>query len=90
MEREITVIDGGFRLKETETHWIDVIEMIYSWRVVRTPKDCPDVYDRGYCYFGFKEDRTKQTAMLIAVAAAWEWDGADDTDPAAYDKKVHA
>lgn len=86
--RPLEVIPGGLRIKETETHYIDVIEMIYSWRVVRTPKSCPESYDRGYCYFGFKEGGSKATALFVAVLAAYAWDGADDTDPEAFDKKL--
>lgn len=83
-------IDGGYRCKTTENglYYIDVVEMIYSWRVVRTPVAMPEVYDRGYCYFGFKEGTTKDIALMLALAAAVTWDGADDTHPVGFDKMV--
>lgn len=89
---DVQPIDGGFRCRTTDNglYYIDVIEMIYSWRVVRTPVAAPMIYDRGYCYFGFKEGATKVTALLTALAAAVSWDGADDTDPVGFDKKINA
>ena len=79
----ILPVDGGFRVKETPDHWIDVQRMLFNWRVSRTPKSCPMTYDRNYCYFG-----TGLETLLRAVAAAAEWDGADDTDPAGWDKNI--
>jgi len=35
---EAVPVDGGFRVKETETHWVDVNRMIFNWRVARMPK----------------------------------------------------
>lgn len=88
---QFEIIDGGIRLKTTEDqkYYIDVIEMIYSWRLVRTPVVEPMTYDRGFCYFGFKEGMTKHAAFMTACLAGVLWDGADDTEPACYDKKVH-
>lgn len=82
-DTEITSVDGGFRVKETGTSWIDVTRMIFNWRVSRTPKDAPWSYDRSYCYFG-----TDYLTLLRAVRAALEWDGADDSDPPGWDKNV--
>ena len=60
---------GGFRVKETETHWVDVVPMIYNWRLARTPKDSPLTYDRGWCYYG-----TGTASFTAAVLAAMAWD----------------
>lgn len=79
----IAVVDGGFRVKETETSVIDVQRMIFNWRVSRTPKADLDYYDRAYCYYG-----TSVLVLLRAVSAALEWDGADDTDPVGWDKNA--
>jgi len=81
--QEVTAIDGGFRVKETATHWIDVQRMIFNWRISTTPKSCPLTYDRNWCYFG-----TGIETLLRAVGAASEWDGADDTDPPGWSKNV--
>jgi hypothetical protein len=78
---EVTPIDGGFRVKETETHYIDVLRMIFNWRVARSPKECGWSYDRHWCFAG-----TSFVTLLRAVSAAAEWDGADDTSPAGWNK----
>jgi len=77
----VTVIDGGFRVKETPDHWVDVVRMIYNWRVARTPKDAPMTHDRHWCFAG-----TGWKSLAIAVLAATEWDGGDFTDPPGWNK----
>ena len=76
---------GAWRVKETATHWVEVVPMIYNWRVCRTPKSAPLTYDRGWCYQG-----TGPQTFTTAVLAAWVWDGADDTEPAGYFKRAGA
>lgn len=78
---EVVPIDGGFRVKETGDHWIDVLRMFFSWRIVTTPKDCPEGYDRHWCYAG-----TSWIALITAAQAAAEWDGADGTEPEGWNK----
>jgi hypothetical protein len=80
---DLTPVDGGLRVKETETHYIDVLRMIYNWRIARTPKDSPMTYDRGWCYAG-----TGDAALWRAVLAAAAWDGADDTEPEGWSKNI--
>lgn len=80
---EITPIDGGFRVKETETSWVDVLRMFYNWRVSRTPKARPWECDRGWCFYG-----NDFVTMLRAIGAALEWDGADGTSPEGWDKNA--
>ncbi len=75
--------DGSFRVKETATHYIDVVPMIYNWRLCRTPKDRPMTYDRGWCYRG-----TGLSTFLKAIGEAMAWDGADDTEPAGWIKNA--
>jgi hypothetical protein len=77
----IEIIDGGYRVGQTPTHWIDVMPMIYNWRVCRLRKDSPMTYDRAWCYYG-----TGFASFLKAVLGARAWDGADDTAPAGWDK----
>jgi hypothetical protein len=81
----LTPIDGGYRVKLSDDgrHHIDMLRMIFNWRVVTTPVDMPLVYDRGWCYFG-----TGDQSFRKALLAALVWDGADDTAPAGYDKQV--
>lgn len=77
----VTLVDGGLRVKDAGTHWVDVMRMIFSWRVTRTPKDHPETADRAWCYYGAGTE-----ALLRAVAAARDWDGGDDTAPDGWDK----
>lgn len=80
---QLVPVLGGFRVKTTETHHIDVMKMIFNWRVVMTPLDNPMVYDHGWCYFGTGAD-----TLMRAVMAAWAWDGAENTSPSHYDKQA--
>jgi hypothetical protein len=77
-------IDGGFRLGETETHYIDAVIMIYNWRLAMTPKASPLTYDRGWCYPG------NSAVALLALRAAvvlWQREGGDE--PIGWIKAVH-
>ena len=76
---------GVWRVKETATHYIDVMPMIYNWRLVTTPKACELVIDRGWCYQG-----TGPETFTAVVLAAWAWDGSDETEPAGYFKRAGA
>jgi hypothetical protein len=78
---DVVPVDGGFRVKETETHYVDVLRMIFNWRVARTPKDRPWSYDRHWCFAG-----TSFTTLLRAVSAVAEWDAGDGTGPAGWSK----
>jgi hypothetical protein len=78
---EVTPVDGGFRVKETDTHQVDVLRMIFNWRIARTPKDRPEQYDRHWCYAG-----TSWATLVTAVHAAAEWDAADGTEPEGWNK----
>lgn len=79
----VTLIDGGLRVKDTGTAYVDVMRMIFNWRVARTPKDHPESVDRAWCYYG-----TGTETLLRAVAAARDWDGGDDTAPRGWDKNA--
>jgi hypothetical protein len=72
----LTKIDGGFRIAETETHYLDVIQMLYNWRLCETPKSCPLSYDRSWCYAGNGLD-----GLLTAVIAAIAWGRNPDAEP---------
>jgi hypothetical protein len=81
--KSVTVsgIDGGFHVKDLPSGGcVDVLRMIYNWRVVRSqrhPTTGEHMFmDRGWCYQG-----TGLKTLLTAVFAADEWDGADSTEP---------
>jgi hypothetical protein len=74
---------GGIRIKRTAHHYIDVMAMLYGFRVATTPIACPGVFDRGWCYYG-----TTGHAYNAAVLGAAVWDGADDTEPLGWNKNM--
>lgn len=82
-EIKLTPILGGYRVKTTEYGVIEVYKMLVNWRITRTPLNDPTTYDRGWCYAG-----TGQATMVAAVLAAWAWDGADNTEPEGWVKRV--
>lgn len=72
-----------YRVKETSTHYIEVIPMLVNWRLHTVRKDeGPMAWsERYWCYSG-RDERTYVTAVL----AAYAWDGADDTEPEGWNK----
>jgi hypothetical protein len=80
-ETEVTLVEGGFRIRETDTHYIDVLRMLFNWRVARTMKGHLELYDRHWCFAG-----TSFITLIRAVTAAAEWDGGDGTEPAGWNK----
>lgn len=76
-------IDGGMRIKlnDAGTHYIDVLAMLYNYRIVLTPIDRPMFIDRHWCYAGLGGPM-----LLRAAAAAYAWDGALDTEPVGWNK----
>lgn len=69
-------INGGWRIKTTETHHIDVLVMLFNDRIVTTPIGNPYEYDRYWCY-------SKGGAAFLAAAA---WDGSIDSEPVGWKK----
>ena len=88
-------IDGGWRVKTSDNgkHYLDLLRMIYNWRLAMTPVAMPSTVDRSWCYFGHGEDdegnpRNMRTAFATALAAALMWDGSPDSEPQLYDRAV--
>lgn len=84
----LTPIDGGYHVKDLpDGRCVDVLQMIFNWRVVRTAGRGPDGehqwIDRGWCYQGRGLD-----TFLLAIGEALAWDGADDTEPAGWIKRA--
>ncbi len=71
--------DGRMRVKETATHYVDIMPMIYNCRIVTTRKD-RDEYDRGWCYAG--------RDPLPAVLAALAWDPDTEDEPQGWIKQA--
>lgn len=79
----IIPIQGGFRIKETEHHYVDVMRLALNWRITQTRKDNTGMYDGGWCYFG-----TGVQVLLRTIMCAVEWDGEQGTTPMGWDKDV--
>ena len=96
MEHKPVPIDGGWHIKDlSDGNCIDVLQMIYNYRVVLSDSG----YDgtphmgvvHGWCYFGHGQDedgkpRNMTTALVAAMLAAQAWDG--EGSPAGYDKQA--
>lgn len=76
-------IEGGFRVGENETHYVDVMLMLFSWRICETPKSCPERIDRSWCYNG-----TGRTSFYMAVGAAMLWLKERTNEPKYWNKNV--
>lgn len=79
----VETTESGIRVKVSDDgqHYIDVMTMMFNYRIVTTRVDMPEVYDRFWCYVG-KDQQT----LLRATAAALTWSGDDDTEPEGWDK----
>lgn len=77
----IEMIDGGYRVAETDTHYIDVMRMLFNWRIAEVPKSCPMTIDRFWCYAG-----TGPGTLLSAVVAAQLWPLSGNPEPAGWNK----
>ncbi len=74
-------IDGGFRVGETDTHYIDVMAQIVNWRLVEVPKADPLYVERHWCYEG-----RDVLGLIAAVGAALMWLESDDAEPTGWRK----
>lgn len=64
----------GYRVLETATHYIDVVPLVFGWRVHTIRKDAPSWGERWWRY-EFLDD---------AVEAVLSWEGTDHTEPAGW------
>lgn len=76
-------IEGGWRVKTSDdgVHYIDIMVMMFNYRITTTRVDIPAVYDRFWCYVG-KDQQT----LLRTMAAAMAWSGENGTEPEGWDK----
>jgi hypothetical protein len=82
---ELRVIEGGYRLVETDEYVVDCMVMLFNWRlVVTTPQYDGLQYMHGFCYFG--RDRA---TLLRAIAAGLAWEDPLHTAPEGYDKQAY-
>lgn len=70
-----------FRVKQVGRVYIDVCPLMVNHRVVTTPVDSPEGYERFWCYVG-----RSQASWMAALLAATMWDGHDDTEPLGWNK----
>jgi hypothetical protein len=76
--RNMIEIDGGWRIRETERYFIDVLKMS-NWRIVTTPKSAPWEYERGWCY---------REAFTVVVLRCWGFDPDKGEEPIGWIKEV--
>jgi hypothetical protein len=65
-------IEGGWRVRETEYYFIDVMVMMGgNLRVTLTCKDAPGFYARGWCYHD-------SLPAVVLAAGAFDADGGEE------------
>ena len=74
---------GSITVVERAGYLIELIPMVYNWRLVLTPMDLPLCYDAGWCYFG-----TDEATFERAHAAALAFDPVTQAEPEGYDKAL--
>jgi hypothetical protein len=90
---------SGYHVKDADDgiHCIDVLQMMYGWRLVLSDKRPGAkehwLLDGAWCYFGTGTDeygllRTREQAFVNAVLAAQAWDGYGE--PVGYNKVAGA
>lgn len=73
-------IHGGWRVRETEHFWVDVLTMMFgNTRIVVTPKDQPLAYLRGWCY---------SDGLTLTVLRAGTFDPEAGEEPVGWVKEV--
>ena len=70
-------------VKRTATHSVDIVPMIFSYRLVLTPLDSPMGYDVGWCYFGLE-----RAVFSRCMIAAMHFDPDTEEAPAWFDKQL--
>lgn len=76
-------IDGGYRVKTVGNYHVDVLSMIFNWRISVSHVDAPGWPVRGWCYQG-----TGLAGLLPCALAAIVWDGMANTEPPGYFKRA--
>jgi hypothetical protein len=72
-----------WRVKETATHYVEIMPMIFNYRIVLTPKSNDQIVDGGWCYFGKGGD-----SLTAAMVAAELWDPDTEMRPAGFGKEA--
>lgn len=72
-----------WRVKTTSNWHVEIIPMMFNYRVVLTPVDNLHSWDHGWCYFG-----KSALVMAAAVLAAQAFDPETESAPAGYDKAL--
>lgn len=80
---EITEIENGFRIRQTEEFTVEVWRYTFNWRLVSMLPNQQTTTARGYCFLGITLE-----SLARAVAAGLEWDDPLHGDPPDYDKRA--
>lgn len=92
----IVATEHGFRIRTTETYFLEVHRAMFNWRLVlhvhgiecslpsveHPDSVCPTL-EHGYCYFGLGLE-----SLARAVSAGLDWQDPLRTDPAGFDRKA--
>lgn len=75
--------DRRWRVAETDTHFIEVVPMLFTWRVhtLRRAETAAGYVGWSERYWCYPAGPAGWAAALLAVAA---WDGGDGTEPAGF------
>ena len=68
-------IEGGWRVAESDDHWIDILVMAYNHRVVTTNKRIPSTYDHFWCYTSSHDAGGLNARMAVIL---WAENGSDE------------
>lgn len=71
-------IAHGLRVKIVNGLNVDLLRMLYDWRIATSRVDTPTMYERGWCYIGYS---TSDGAFHTALVDAVRWPGTGDTEP---------
>lgn len=74
---------GCYTVKATENWLVEIMPMMYNYRVVLTPIGQLDGWEHGWCYFG-----KNFVTMLRAFLAARAFDPETQSAPEGYDKAL--
>jgi hypothetical protein len=85
MDVTLKPIEGGYRVRATDEYLVDVMLMMFNWRVVVTlPEEEGTFHLHGFCYFGRTEESFQR-----AVAAALAWEDPLNGTPPGFDKQAY-
>lgn len=78
---------AGWTIQSTATHHIDLMPMLFNYRIVMTPRRCPGVWDHGWCYEGGSMDE-EDDLLVVTLIHALAWDPDKTAEPFGFFKRA--